>query len=280
MCRPTISPRPSPISGRVTLRHKKVSGGKTPATGTAHINEQAGTAATNRYRGRIGSDLTGRNIVAAKAETADAAETWNATIFVALTVAAPLFATGLAGAAFAAGPHAAGSSEKGGAVHGHSNGTEQGSGLGQHRSFGSFEPAPASEATRTVDVTMKDTAFEPQRIAIQAGETVRFVVRNDGQLVHEFNVGTAAMHADHQKQMAMMVDHGMLEADKINHGMMSGGQMSGGQMMHDDPNSILLEPGQTGEVVLKFTDPTTLQFACNVPGHYEAGMVGTLNVTD
>ena len=124
---------------------------------------------------------------------------------------------------------------------------------------------------------MKDTAFEPQSIAIEAGETVRFVVKNEGELVHEFNVGTAAMHAEHQKQMAMMVDHGMLGADKINHdAMMGGGQMGGGQMMmHDDPNSVLLEPGQSGEVVLKFTNPTKLEFACNVPGHYEAGMVGT-----
>ncbi len=57
------------------------------------------------------------------------------------------------------------------------------------------------------------------------------------------------------------------------------GQMSGGMMMHDDPNSVLLEPGRTGEVVLKFTKAANLEFACNVPGHYEAGMVGTIDVT-
>lgn len=197
-----------------------------------------------------------------------------ATIFVVLVLATLLIAAGLAGAAFAAGPHADG----GGAAHGHDHDHDR------HTSPDVFEPATAAEATRSVEVTMEDTAFEPQSIAVASGETVRFVVRNEGELVHEFNVGTAAMHAEHQKQMAMLVDHGMLEADKINHGMtsgaMGGGQMSGGMMMHDDPNSILLEPGQTGEVVLTFTRPTTLQFACNVPGHYEAGMVGTIDVTE
>lgn len=78
--------------------------------------------------------------------------------------------------------------------------------------------------------------------------------------------------------MAMMVEHGMLEADRINHGAMMGDGMMGGTMMHDNPSSVLLEPGQTGEIVLKFTGPGDLQFACNVPGHAEGGMVGMLTV--
>jgi uncharacterized cupredoxin-like copper-binding protein len=73
--------------------------------------------------------------------------------------------------------------------------------------------------------------------------------------------------------MAMMIEHGMLEADKINHG-----AMMGGMMMHGDPNSVLLEPGRTGEVVLTFLEPMDLQIACNVPGHAEGGMVGMLTV--
>jgi uncharacterized cupredoxin-like copper-binding protein len=51
--------------------------------------------------------------------------------------------------------------------------------------------------------------------------------------------------------------------------------MGGGKtMMHNDPNSILLEPGKTGELIWKFSNPSKIEFACNVPGHYEAGMVG------
>lgn len=45
-------------------------------------------------------------------------------------------------------------------------------------------------------------------------------------------------------------------------------------MKHDDPNSVLLEPGQSGELIWRFSGDTTLEFACNVPGHYQAGMYG------
>ncbi len=49
-------------------------------------------------------------------------------------------------------------------------------------------------------------------------------------------------------------------------------------MKHDDPNSVLLEPGKTAEIVWTFNETTSLEFACNVPGHYQAGMVGDLDV--
>ena len=50
-------------------------------------------------------------------------------------------------------------------------------------------------------------------------------------------------------------------------------------MKHDDPNSVLVEPGKTAELVWKFTQPTELEFACNIPGHYESGMAGPINFT-
>ncbi len=116
---------------------------------------------------------------------------------------------------------------------------------------------------------MKDSFYEPKSIVIEAGETVRFRIVNKGELVHEFNLGTANMHAAHRKEMMMMAENGMLEADKINHHM-----MKKGGMMHDDPNSVLLEPGRSGEIVWHFSNAMALEFACNVPGHYEAGMMG------
>ncbi len=158
--------------------------------------------------------------------------------------------------AFAAGSHAGG--------HGH------------HFDFG--KPGKASEATRTVTVVMRDNLFEPETIAVQAGETVRFMVRNEGAFVHEFNIGTAAMHAEHQKEMMMMVDHGVLEPDRINRERMKMDMGGGKTMEHDDPNSILLEPGQSGEIVWTFSKAADLEFACNVPGHYDAGMVGRMPV--
>ena len=75
--------------------------------------------------------------------------------------------------------------------------------------------------------------------------------------------------------MLLMVDHGVLEVDKINHEMMSMEMGDGTTMEHNDPNSVLLEPEGTAEIVWKFTNPLELEFACNIPGHYDAGMAGS-----
>ena len=144
--------------------------------------------------------------------------------------------------------------------------------------FAFGQPAKASQATRTVTVVMRENLYEPENIAVQAGETNRFVIRNEGAFVHEFNIGTAAMHAEHQKQMMIMVGHGALEPDRINRERMKMDMGGGMTMEHDDPNSVLLEPGQSGEIVWTFTKAAELEFACNVPGHYDAGMVGTMSV--
>ena len=78
----------------------------------------------------------------------------------------------------------------------------------------------------------------------------------------------------------MMQEHGMLTATGMNQDMkgMDHSAMGMGAMTHDDPNTVLVEPGQTAELVWTFKSPMTLEFACNVPGHYESGMVGTLTV--
>jgi uncharacterized cupredoxin-like copper-binding protein len=135
-------------------------------------------------------------------------------------------------------------------------------------------PGKAADAARTIEIVMQDNNFEPESISVAKGETVRFIVVNRGEFVHEFNIGTAAMHADHQKEMMTMVEHGVLEADKINHDMMKMDMGGGRTMEHNDPNSTLLEPGKTAEIVWTFSADADLEFACNVPGHYESGMVG------
>jgi len=147
-----------------------------------------------------------------------------------------------------------------------------------HAGFEFGKPAKAADADRTVTVVTRDNLFEPENIAVKAGETVRFVIRNEGAFVHEFNIGTAAMHAAHQKEMMMMVEHGALEPDRINRERMKMDMGGGMTMAHDDPNSVLLEPGQSAEIVWTFTKTADLEFACNVPGHYDAGMVGKLSV--
>lgn len=171
------------------------------------------------------------------------------------------FVAGLTGAISTGGALAAGT---------HSGGHGHGMAIG--------EPGKASQASRTIKVTADDNFYEPEEIEVKAGETVRFVVTNSGQLVHEFNIGTAEMHAAHQKEMEMMVEHGVIEGDKINRDMMKMDMGGGRTMEHNDPNSALLEPGETAEIVWKFTEPMTLEFACNVPGHYDAGMMGSIEV--
>lgn len=138
------------------------------------------------------------------------------------------------------------------------------------------EKGEASAVTRTIKVNMLDNFYEPEVINVKAGETVRFEIENNGELVHEFNIGTAAMHVEHQKEMMMMVEHGALEADRINHDMMKMDMGNGKTMTHDDPNSALLEPGKKAEIIWTFSKATKLEFACNVPGHYDAGMMGSI----
>ena len=88
------------------------------------------------------------------------------------------------------------------------------------------------------------------------GETVRFVVKNLGQVKHEFSLGTKKELAEHSALMKKFPD-----------------------MVHDEPNKVSLEPGQQGEVVWQFTKPGNVDFACLHPGHYDAGMKGQVKVT-
>lgn len=159
---------------------------------------------------------------------------------------------------------------------------------GEHFAFG--HPADAAQATRTVEVTLGDIYFEPKSLDVKKGETVRFVLVNKGRLLHEFNLGDATMNAAHQQEMLKMTASGMLtptgmkhDMAGMDHGMAHGGEQGteqgGAGMKHDDPNSVLVGPGETAELIWTFTDATGLEFACNIPGHYQAGMVGKVAIS-
>ncbi|TDF84817.1 cupredoxin domain-containing protein [Pseudomonas sp. H9] len=138
-------------------------------------------------------------------------------------------------------------------------------------------PAPAAKADRTVEIVMGDMYYEPRSLQVKAGETVRFVLINKGAVVHEFSLGDAVMHAKHQKQMAAMM--GQMDHAAMGHGSMNHGAMNhGASMMHADPNTVMVEPGKQGELTWTFSQSTPIEFACNVPGHYQAGMVGKLTI--
>lgn len=154
-------------------------------------------------------------------------------------------------------------------------------GHGEHEGHGSAAAGSvgsASEVSRTIDVVMKDNYYEPENIAIKAGETVRFKVVNEGSLVHEFNIGNADMHEGHQEEMLMMVQHGVIEGGQLNREMMKMDMGNGQTMEHNDPNSVLLASGETAEIIWTFPSDAELEFACNLPGHYQAGMVGDISI--
>lgn len=141
------------------------------------------------------------------------------------------------------------------------------------------KPGKATSGTETVVIKMYDNYYEPESLLVKEGQTIRFVIQNKGTLVHEFNIATAAMHKAHAPEMMMMVEHGVLEPDKINGAAAKKMQKDMGHGMHDAPNSALLEPGKSAEIVWTFPAHAELEFACNVPGHYDSGMVGQIKLT-
>nr|WP_172689354.1 plastocyanin/azurin family copper-binding protein [Pseudomonas fluorescens]ARJ57978.1 hypothetical protein [Pseudomonas fluorescens] len=143
-------------------------------------------------------------------------------------------------------------------------------------------PGVASEVTVRVEVEMGDLFFKPESIDVKPGETIRFVLRNEGLMLHEFNIGKAAAHAAHQKEMVSMLQNGTLTPTGTGKAMSDMGHSMGGMKMvgmeHNDPNSILIEPGATQELIWTFNNSTGLQFACNMPAHYQSGMVGQFDL--
>ena len=112
------------------------------------------------------------------------------------------------------------------------------------------------QVVRTVKVDMADNMrFTPSDVTVKRGETVKFVVHNDGKLLHEMVLGTPQALKEHAALMQKFPE-----------------------MEHADPNMAHVKPGRDGEIVWQFTRPGEFQFACLQPGHFEAGMVGRLSV--
>ena len=137
----------------------------------------------------------------------------------------------------------------------------------------------ASDVTKVIKVNMYDNYYEPSKIKVKKGETVKFVVTNKGELVHEFNIATKKMHIHHQKEMMKMVEYGILVGDKIDKKKRKEVSKKDHSMSHSHSNSLLLEPNKSGEIIWKFTSSASLEAACNMPGHYQAGMVSKINIT-
>ncbi len=114
--------------------------------------------------------------------------------------------------------------------------------------------------SRSMAVQMDDQMrFTPDHIAVQAGETIRFVLHNAGRTPHEMVLGSEAALAQHAQAMRQGTGH---QAEHP----------------HGTGTAITVDAGQTGELVVRFAQTTTLQMACLIPGHYEAGMRGKVTV--
>jgi uncharacterized cupredoxin-like copper-binding protein len=120
-------------------------------------------------------------------------------------------------------------------------------------------PGDPAKGGRVIQVVMKETdngmAFAPERIEVRQGEQVQFVLRNGGELDHELVIGTIEANNEHAQAMASHPD-----------------------MAHEDANAMRLGPKTSGVLRWQFTHAGTFEYACLIPGHREAGMVGTVVV--
>jgi uncharacterized cupredoxin-like copper-binding protein len=113
------------------------------------------------------------------------------------------------------------------------------------------------KVSRTITIDMRDTMrFSPNHITVKKGETVRFNVVNSGKVLHEMVIGTKK-ELDHHAEM--MKKHPNME--------------------HDEAYMAHVDPGKKGEIVWLFNREGEFDFACLIPGHYEAGMKGKIRVT-
>jgi uncharacterized cupredoxin-like copper-binding protein len=128
-----------------------------------------------------------------------------------------------------------------------------------HEHFSAGEPGNPKKPARTVKIVMREEGgrmvFEPNRIEVRRGEQVRFVLDNDGLKNHEFVLAAAAENRKHAELMRKFPE-----------------------MEHDEPNARRVAPYNRDELLWRFTKPGEFEFACLIPGHYEAGMFGKVIV--
>jgi len=126
---------------------------------------------------------------------------------------------------------------------------------GDHAST-SGKPGNPAKVTRTMTVDMNDNMrFNPAKINVKKGETIKFVVKNSGRIKHEMVLGSTKELKEHAAMMKKMPG-----------------------MEHADANMVIVDPGKTGEIVWQFSKAGKFDFVCLQPGHFEAGMKGKIAV--
>lgn len=120
-------------------------------------------------------------------------------------------------------------------------------------------PGDTAKPFRVVELTMTEgngiMAYSPAEIQVKKGEQIKFILKNAGTLDHEFFLDSFEHNAEHKIEM-----------------------QKNPEMVHDEPNAQRLASGKQTEILWKFSKAGTFEFACLIPGHYEAGMHGKVVV--
>lgn len=128
-----------------------------------------------------------------------------------------------------------------------------------HVTFSAGAPGDPKKPSRIIEIRMGEGVgkmhYRPDKLVIDKGDQIRFVLKNVGLLPHEFVLATTAENLRHAEEMKRFPD-----------------------MEHDDPNAKRIEPGKTGEIIWRFTKSGEFEFGCLIPGHREAGMIGKITV--
>lgn len=166
----------------------------------------------------------------------------------------PVFASGDHGGHHG-GHHNAPTSHDDMVTEGHGHGDmmkdDHGHGEGGHKETVG-KPAMSEEATRTISVILNDQmkiVFKEPLTEIKSGSIIQFTVANEGNIRHEFSIGNQEEQKAHAEMMRKMPG-----------------------MVHADGNTVTVEPGKTKVLTWRFEGEDMVVFACNIPGHYEAGM--------
>jgi uncharacterized cupredoxin-like copper-binding protein len=110
--------------------------------------------------------------------------------------------------------------------------------------------------TRTIEISMTDQLrYDPAEVRVRAGDTVKFVVRNQGKTLHEIVLGTLPELKDHAELMRKFPN-----------------------MEHDEAHMAHVKAGHKEDLIWQFTKPGEFYFGCLIPGHFEGGMVGKVIV--
>ncbi|ATH77141.1 MULTISPECIES: cupredoxin domain-containing protein [Halomonadaceae] len=129
-----------------------------------------------------------------------------------------------------------------------------------------------ADVDRTITLDAGDMWFDPETLEMAAGEIVKFEITNTGNLEHEFVIGSKEAQEEHRQMMLNMANGGGHDMSNMSHG-------GGHDMASMDMAGVTIAPGETGTLLWSVPDNVNeLEYACNIPGHYESGMYGNFSL--